>query len=170
MSLCVQTAYIFADSVRSRSIWTVLGWFWIISCSFPLLTLLSPPFWYKLILVSSVQRIWFQNFGGFFRCFLTKFNVSFLFLNVLCGLHLVVNWLYLQSWRRLLTLTDDPPTFSNVLSLSPCCEGRTKEEILPSSPSLVLQAIWCSAHELVRSLQTVDSASHTVFVFSDRFI
>ena len=49
-----------------------------------------PSFWYKFTLVSYVQRIWFQNLGGFIRFFLIKSNPAVLFLNINRGLHLVV--------------------------------------------------------------------------------
>ncbi len=35
-------------------------------------TFFYPSFWYRLILISAVQRMLFQNWSGFFRCFLAK--------------------------------------------------------------------------------------------------
>ncbi len=55
-----------------------------------------------------------------FRCFLAKSNLALLFLNVTSGLHLVVNPLYLPSWRCLLIvdLDNDVPSFSRGFLIS----------------------------------------------------
>ena len=70
-------------------------------------TLLFPSFWYKLIFVSSVHRMLFQNCTGSFRCFLANSNLVFLFLRLTNGLHLVVNPLYLLWWSLLLIVDYD---------------------------------------------------------------
>ncbi len=36
----------------------------------------SPSFWYRLILISAIQRMLFQKWSGFFRCFLAKSNLA----------------------------------------------------------------------------------------------
>ncbi len=72
---------------------------------FLLHTLLFPSLWYKLILVSSVHRMLFQNCEGFFRCRLANSNLAFLFLRLTNGLHLVVNPLYSLWWSLLWLLT-----------------------------------------------------------------
>ena len=75
-------------------------------------TYFFPSFWYRLIWVSSVQRMLFQNRAGFFRCFLAKSNLAFLFLRLMNGLHLVVNPLYLFMWSLpfMVHLDNDMPT------------------------------------------------------------
>ncbi|MEE6522381.1 hypothetical protein FKM82_020897 [Ascaphus truei] len=60
-------------------------------------TFFFPSFWYRLILVSSVQKMLFQNWAGFLRYCLAKSNLAYLFLRLMNGLHLVVNPLYLLS-------------------------------------------------------------------------
>ncbi len=35
-----------------------------------------PSFWYRFILISTVQRMLFQKWSGFFRCFLVKSNLA----------------------------------------------------------------------------------------------
>ncbi len=39
-------------------------------------TFFFPSFWYRLILISAVQRMLFQTWSGFFRCFLAKSNLA----------------------------------------------------------------------------------------------
>ncbi len=60
----------FTDEVVCLGSWAV---------PFLLHTLLFPSLWYKLILVSSVHRMLFQNGEGFFRCRLANSNLAFLF-------------------------------------------------------------------------------------------
>ncbi len=60
----------FTDEVVCLGSWAV---------PFLLHTLLFPSLWYKLILVSSVHRMLFQNCEGFFRCRLANSNLAFLF-------------------------------------------------------------------------------------------
>ncbi len=79
----------FTDEVVCLGSWAV---------PFLLHTLLFPSLWYKLILVSSVHRMLFQNCEGFFRCRLANSNLAFLFLRLTNGLHLVVNPLYSLWW------------------------------------------------------------------------
>ncbi len=99
---------------------TWCGVLWIVSCSF-----LSPYFSSHQFATSS---FWFHQYkesysrtwdAFFFRCFLAKCNLAFLFLNVTSGLHLIVKPLYLHSWRRLLIVDFDndvptlpPPEYS----------------------------------------------------------
>ncbi len=66
---------------------------------------LFPSLWYKLILVSSVHRMLFQNCEGFFRCRLANSNLAFLFWGSPMVLHLVVNPLYSLWWSLLLIVT-----------------------------------------------------------------
>lgn len=63
------------------------GMLWVMSCSI-LFSILS--FLYKLILVSSVHRIWFQNRSGFFRCFLAKSYLAFLFLSFITVIYILL--------------------------------------------------------------------------------
>ncbi len=65
---------------------------WIMSCSKPSPYFFLLSFWYRLILISAIQRMLFLKWSGFFRCLLAKSNL---------GLHLVVNPLYLLSWSLL---------------------------------------------------------------------
>ena len=51
-----------------------------------------------------VSRILFQNWGAFLGWFLAKSHLTFLFLSVTSDLHLMVNPLYLHSWRCLLII------------------------------------------------------------------
>ncbi len=60
----------FTDEVVCLGSWAI---------PFLLHTLLFPSLWYKLILVSSVHRMLFQNCEGFFRCRLANSNLAFLF-------------------------------------------------------------------------------------------
>ncbi len=107
----------FTDEVVCLGSWAV---------PFLLHTLLFPSLWYKLILVSSVHRMLFQNCEGFFRCRLANSNLAFLFLRLTNGLHLVVNPLYSLWWSLLLIVdfdTHTPTSWKSVLDLANCCEG-----------------------------------------------
>ncbi len=106
----------FTDEVVCLGSWAV---------PFLLHTLLFPSLWYKLILVSSVHRILFQNCEGFFRCRLANSNLAFLFLRLTNGLHLVVNPLYSLWWSLLLIVDWHTYTYllESVLDLANCCEG-----------------------------------------------
>ncbi len=100
---------------------TWCGVLWIVSCSF-----LSPYFSLPISLlqvhfgfISTKNLIPEHGMLFFFRCFLAKCNLAFLFLNVTSGLHLIVKPLYLHSWRRLLIVDFDndvptlpPPEYS----------------------------------------------------------
>ena len=48
-----------------------------------------------------------QNLSCYFRCFLAKCYLAFLFLNVTTGSYLVVTPLYLYSWRCLYVVESD---------------------------------------------------------------
>ncbi len=82
------------------------------------------------------------------RCFLAQSNIAFLFLNVSSGLHLVVNPLYLHSWRRplIVDFDNDVPTSSRVFLISgDVMKGFffTKERILPSFTDLSCSPNFC---------------------------
>ncbi len=96
----------FTDEVVCLGSWAV---------PFLLHTLLFPSLWYKLILVSSVHRMLFQNCEGFFRCRLANSNLAFLFLMLTNGLHLVVNPLYSLWWSLLLIVDFDTHTRSGYI-------------------------------------------------------
>lgn len=66
--------------------------------------------------------------------------MSMLFLNVLSGLHLVVNPLYLHSCRHLSIADFDMHTFMSILHLS-CCEGVV---FPPRKGSEYLLLLWSS--------------------------
>ena len=76
-------------------VWHMMWFFGTSAVPFRLLTFLFPSFWYKFILVLSIQRVWFQNLGDFSQVFLAKSNLTFLFLNISSGLHLVLKPLYI---------------------------------------------------------------------------
>ena len=139
-------------------------------------TLLFPSFWYKLIFVSSVQRILFQNFKGFFRCCLANSNLVFLFLRLTNGLHLVVDPLYSLWWSLLLIVDFDThtPTSWRVLLIWPTVVKGfffTREIILRSSTTVVfrgLPGLLVLLSSPVRSFflrmfQTVDLATPNFF-------
>lgn len=63
-----------------------------LSPDFSLRTIMEP-LWFKVILVSSVQRIIFHNCSAS----LAKSNLAFFFSSVISGLHLVVSPLYFHS-------------------------------------------------------------------------
>ena len=72
-------------------------------------------------------RISFNNSGGFFMggggLIICKSNLVFLFLNVTSSLKLVVNSLYLQSWRRhllIVSFNNNTPTLSKDFYTSVC--------------------------------------------------
>ncbi len=50
----------------------VCFWSWAVPSL--LHTFFFPSFWYRLILISAIQRMLFQKCSGFFRCFLAKTN------------------------------------------------------------------------------------------------
>ncbi len=143
---------------------TMLHWWGgmlrIMSSSFLLHTLLFPSLWYKLILVSSVHRMLFQNCEGFFRCRLANSNLAFLFLRLTNGLHLVVNPLYSLWWSLLLIVdfdTHTPTSWRVFLIWLTVVKGVffTRERILRSSTTVVfrgLPGLWCCwAHRCVPS-------------------
>lgn len=107
------------------------GMFWILSSSFPspyasLPIILVHSF--KLIVVSSVLRMLFQNCTGSFRClgfFLANSDLAFLFLRLTNGLHLVLNPLYSLWWSLFLVLDvdTDTPTSCHQPHLFPWSSG-----------------------------------------------
>ena len=113
---------------------------------FLLHTLLFPSFWYKLIFVSFVHRMLFQNCKGFFTCCLANSNLVFLFLRLTNGLHLVVNPLYLLWWSLLLIVdfdTHTPTTWRVFLIWPTVVKGFffTREGILLSSTTIVFRGL-----------------------------
>ncbi len=143
---------------------TMLHWWGgmlrIMSSSFPSPYSSLPSLWYKLILVSSVHRMLFQNCEGFFRCRLANSNLAFLFLRLTNGLHLVVNPLYSLWWSLLLIVDFDThtPTSWRVFLIWPTVVKGvffTRERILRSSTTVVfrgLPGLWCCwAHRCVPS-------------------
>ena len=111
-------------------------------------TLLFPSFWYKLIFVSSVHRMLFQNCTGSFRWFLANSNLVFLFLRLTNALHLVVNPLYLLWWSPLLIVdfdTDTPTSWRVFLIWPTVVKGFffTREIILLSSTTVVFRGLPC---------------------------
>ncbi len=160
----------FTDEVVCLGSWAV---------PFLLHTLLFPSLWYKLILVSSVHRMLFQNCEGFFRCRLANSNLAFLFLRLTNGLHLVVNPLYSLWWSLLLIVDFDThtPTSWRVFLIWPTVVKGvffTRERILRSSTTVVfrgLPGLLVLLSSPVRSFflrmfQTVVLATPNVFAIS----
>ena len=119
------------------------GW-WAVP--FLLHTLLFPSLWYKLILVSSVHRMFFQNCNGCFRCCLANSNLVFLFLRLTNGLHVVVNPLYSLWWSLLLIAdfeTHTPASWRVLLIWPTVVKGFffTRERILLSSTTVVFRGL-----------------------------
>ncbi len=89
------------------------------SWAFPSLlhTFFFPSFWYRLILVLSVQRMLFQKWSGFFICFLAKSNLA---LFAPCGepsvFALVKSSLDCSLWQWHTFLLE------SVLHFTGCCE------------------------------------------------
>ena len=134
-------------------------------------------FWYKLIFVSSVHRMLFQNCKGFFRCCLANSNLVFLFLRLTNGLHLVVNPLYSLWWSLLLIVDFDTHTPTSWRVFWPTVVKGfffTRERILLSSTTVVfrgLPGLLVLLSSPVRSFflrmfQTVDLATPNVFAIS----
>ena len=122
------------------------GMFWIKSSSFPSPYSSLPSFWYKLIFVSSVDRMLFQNCKGFFRCCLANSNLIFPFLRLTNGLHLVVNPLYSLWWSLLLIVVFDThtPTSWRVFLIWPTVVKGfffTREIIILSSTTVVFRGL-----------------------------
>ncbi len=80
-------------------------------------TFFCPSFWYRLILISAVQRMLFQKWSGFFRCFLAKSNLA---LFAPCGVPsvfaLVKSSLDCRLWQWYIYLLE------SVLLLAGCWE------------------------------------------------
>ena len=160
----------FADEVVCFGSWAVL---------FLLHTLLFPSFWLiKLIFVSSVHRMLFQNCKGFFRCCLANSNLVFLFLRLTKGLHLVVKPLYSLWWSLLLIVDFDThtPTSWRVFLIWPTVVKGfffTRERILSSTTFVfrgltgLLVLLSSPVHSVfIRMFQTVDLATPNVFAIS----
>ena len=113
------------------------------------------------ILVSFAQRVWFQTIKGFFLdVFRQSLIWAFLLLNVTSGLLLVVNSLSVNSWRCLLIIDNDTPTFTGVFLTYLEVVKRfffTKERILLSSTSVV----FC---DLPGLLMLSSSSVYSVFI------
>ena len=147
--------------------------------SFLLHTLLFPSFWYKLIFVSSIHGMLFQNCKGFFRCCLANSNLVFLFLRLTNGLHLVVHPLYSLLWSLFLIVDFDTHTSTSwrVFLIWRTVVKEfffTREIILLSSTAVVfrgLPGLLVLLSSPVRSFflrmfQTVDLATPNVFAIS----
>ncbi len=159
----------FTDEVVCLGSWAV---------PFLLHTLLFPSLWYKLILVSSVHRMLFQNCEGFFRCRLANSNLAFLFLRLTNGLHLVwtlcIHSGEVFSWLLTLTHIHLPP--GECSDLANCLKDVffTRERILRSSTTVVfrgLPGLLVLLSSPVRSFflrmfQTVVLATPNVFAIS----
>ncbi len=124
-------------------------------------------FWYRLILISAVQRMLFQKCSGFFRCFLAKCNQA---LFAACG-----EPLYLLWWSLLLIVDFDRDTSASwrvFFSWLDVVKGIffTMERILRASTTVVLcgrpglfmllSSPVCSF--FLRMYQTVDLATSNV--------
>ncbi len=76
-----------------------------------------PSFWYRLVLISAVQRMLFQKWSGFFGCFLAKSNLA---LFSPCGepsvFALVKSSIDCRLWHWHVYLLE------SVLLLAGCCE------------------------------------------------
>ncbi len=90
---------------------------WIMSCSKPSPYFFLRSFWYRLILISAVQKMLFQKCSGFFGCFLAKSNLT---LFAPCGepsvFALVKSSLDCRLWQWHVYLLE------GVLLLTGCCE------------------------------------------------
>ncbi len=95
--------------------WCCVLWSWAVPSLLHTFFFLS--FWYRLILISAVQRILFQKWSGFFRCFLAKSNLAFF---APCGessvFALVKSSLDCRLWQWHTCLLE------SVLLLAGCCE------------------------------------------------
>ncbi len=95
---------------------------------------------YMLILISAVQRMLFQKWSGFFRCFWQSLIWPYL--------HRVVNPLYLPSWSLLLIVDFDsgmPSSWRVFFSWLDVVKGFffTMERMLRSSNAVVLHGRPC---------------------------
>ncbi len=140
--------------------WCRMLWSWAV----PSLrhTFFFPSFWYRLILISAIQRMLFQKWSGFFRCFLSKSNLA---LFAACGEPCVFFW-----WSLLL-IVDTSTSWRVFFSWLDVVKGFffTMERILWSSTTGVLRGrpglfiFW--DHRCVLFLpmyQTVDLAAPNV--------
>ncbi len=141
----------FTDEVVCLGSWAV---------PFLLHTLLFPSLWYKLILVSSVHRMLFQNCEGFFRCRLANSNLAFLFLRLTNGYilwwTLCIHSGEVFSWLLTLTHIHLPPgecSWSGQLLWR--VFSSPGKEFLGHPPqlfSVVFRVFWCCwAHRCVPS-------------------
>ncbi len=150
----------------------------IMSSSFPSPYSSLPSLWYKLILVSSVHRMLFQNCEGFFRCRLANSNLAFLFWGspwfTSCGepsvFTLVKSSLDCWLWHTYTYLLE------SVLDLANCCEGCFLHQgknssvihhsCFPWSSGSFGVAELTGAFLLLRMFQTVVLATPNVFAIS----
>ncbi len=124
---------------------------WIMSCSMHSPYFFFPSFWYRLILISAVQKMLFQKWFGFCRIF-------FFWQSLIWPcLHLVVNPLFLLSWSLLLIVDfdSDTPAPWRVFSWMDVVKGVffTTEMVLQPSTTVVL----CGHPGLFVSLSSVHS-------------
>ena len=111
-------------------------------------------FWYKLILVSSVQRTWIQNTGGFFSDVFCQ-NWTFLLLNVNSG--------NILSCRTCLWYCH---LLQSILDFCCCCEGVFLQRLCDPALLMLLSSSVLSFFS--RMYQTVDLTMHKVFAVSHR--
>ncbi len=121
-----------------------------------------PSFWYRFFSISAVQRMFFQKWSDFFRCFWKSL--------IWPCVQLVVNPLYLLWWSLLLIVDFDSDTstpWTVFFSWLDVVKGVffTTERILRSSTTVVLCGhpglLCCCAHQCIflRMFQTVDLAT-----------
>ncbi len=120
---------------------------WIMSCSKPPPYFFLPSFWYRLILISAIQRMLFQKWSGFFRCFFWQSLIW-------PCLHLVVKPLYLFWWSFLLIVDFDSNTSTSWRVFFSWLDivkefFFTMERILRSSTTVVQAFLCCWAHQCI---------------------
>ena len=157
----------FTDEVVCFGSWAV---------PFLLHTLLFLSFWYKLIFVSSVHRMSFQNCKGFFRCCLANSNLVFLFLEGTPMVYILWWTLCIHSgvFSWLLTLTHTPTSWGVFLIWPTVVKGFffTRERIILSSTTVVfrglpgLLVLLSSPMPSFFLRMTVDLATPNVFAMS----
>ncbi len=138
--------------------WCVL-WSWAVPSLLQTSYFLS--FWYRLILISAVQRMLFKKCSGFFfLCFLAKSNLAlFAARGEASVFALVKSSLDCRLWQRHVCLLE------SVLLLAGCCERVFLHH--GEDPLMDVQAFLCCwAHQCVlfflRMYRTVDLASPNV--------
>ncbi len=147
------------------------------SSSFPSPYSSFPSLWYKLILVSSVHRMLFQNCEGFFRCRLANSNLAFLFwgspMVYILWWTLCIHSGEVFSWLLTLTHIHLPPgecSWSGQLLWRVFLhQGKNSSVIHHSCFPWVFRVFWCLLSSPVRSFflrmfQTVVLATPNVLL------